>query len=77
MVQMPKNSKIYLRINVWFKAHATKIKHFLFAAILVLPLAICYIFSEKIVETSLFKDIGCSLAIVSALFSFTFSWILD
>ena len=77
MVQMPKNSKVYLRIKVWFDVRATKIKHFLSAAILVLPLAVCYIFNEKIVEASLFKDIGCSLAIVSALFSFTFSWLLD
>ena len=74
---MPTNSKVYLKMKVWLEVHATKIKHFLFAVILVLPLVVCCIFNEKIAEPSLFKDIGCSLAIVSALFSFTFSWLLD
>jgi|GEM_PF-6113250 len=72
---MVEKAKIYLKRR--WNTYSLKVKRICIVIFLIIPLFVCFISDNKIIDLSIFKDLGCALAIISSLFSFTLSWLTD
>ena len=72
---MVEDAKVYLKKVL--HTSLQKVKRVGAVVLILLPLSICFVSGNGIVDLSIFKDLGSALAIISALFSFTLSWLAD